>query len=158
MSQPSIEFDLRCSTCGWVTVCGPAQMTDWLLRSRLVKPASNIATELLIELFRTSAGRFGCPQCGAAALVASPSEPLEDEAWGEARKCESCGATIPAERLEIFPDTQLCVACQNRDDRGELSGPAEYCPRCGSIMVIKRASGPGITRYVMSCPACRRTL
>ncbi len=141
-----------------MTVCGPAQMTDWLLRHRLIKPTSDIATDLLLELFRTSAGRFACPQCGEAALVATPSEPLDDEAWGEPRKCESCGAPIPPERLEVFPDTRLCVACQNLDERGELTGPAEYCPHCGSVMVLKRASGSGITRYVMTCPACRRSM
>jgi predicted RNA-binding Zn-ribbon protein involved in translation (DUF1610 family) len=132
-------------------------MSDWLLRHRLVKPDSDVATDLLIELFRTSAGRFACPQCGKTALAATPSEPLDDEAWGEPRKCESCGAPIPSERLEVFPETRLCVACQNRDDRGELTGPPEYCPHCGSVMVLKRSSGTGITRYIMSCPACRRS-
>jgi predicted RNA-binding Zn-ribbon protein involved in translation (DUF1610 family) len=158
MSQPPAEFDLRCFRCGWTTVCGPAQMADLLRRYRLLKSTSDVETNLLVELFRTSASKFACPQCGQTALVASPSEPLDDEAWGEPRKCESCGAAIPLERLEVFPDTRLCVACQNRDDRGELTGPAEYCPHCGSVMVLKRSSGPGITRYVMTCSACRRTV
>jgi transcription elongation factor Elf1 len=152
------DFDLRCPQCNWLTVCGPAQMADWLRRYRLVKNISDGETELLVELFRTSTDRFACPQCGHAGLIASPSEPLDDKAWGESRKCESCGTPIPPARLEIFPDTRLCVACQNRDERGELTGPAEYCPHCGTVMVLKRAGGAGITRYVMTCPACRRVL
>ena len=27
------------------------------------------------------------------------------------RKCEGCGAKIPAERVEALPDTQVCVKC-----------------------------------------------
>jgi predicted RNA-binding Zn-ribbon protein involved in translation (DUF1610 family) len=133
-------------------------MIDWLSRHRLIKQSAAAEADLLAELFRASASRFACPQCGHAGLVASPSEPLDSEAWGEARKCESCGTAIPAERLEAFPDTRLCVACQGRDERGELTGPAEYCPRCGSVMTLERSRGTGITRYVMACPACRRAV
>ncbi len=133
-------------------------MADWLRRHRVVKSTTDADIDVLVELFRTSADRFTCPLCSHSGLIASASEPLEDEAWGESRKCESCGAPIPAERLEIFPDTRLCVACQNRDERGELTGPAEYCPRCGAVMGLKRAGGASVTRYVMTCPACRKTL
>jgi hypothetical protein len=150
----SPDFDLRCSKCNWITICGPTQMADWLRRYRVVKGTTE--TDLLVELFRTSASRFACLQCGQAGLIASPSELLDNEAWGEARNCESCGAAIPPERLEVFPETRLCVACQNRDERGELTGPAEYCPRCGTAMILKRATGSGITRYIMACPGCGR--
>jgi transcription elongation factor Elf1 len=133
-------------------------MTDWLLRHRLVKPASKIENDILIELFRVSSDRFTCPRCGHGGLVANVSESLDDEAWGEARKCESCGAPIPPERLEVFPDSRLCVFCQNREERGELTGPAEYCPRCGSIMELSQSRGAGITRYIMTCRSCGRTM
>lgn len=29
----------------------------------------------------------------------------------EKRMCKSCGGEIPKERLEILPDTQVCVRC-----------------------------------------------
>ncbi len=80
----------------------------------------------------------------------------DDEAWGMARKCELCSGVIPAERIEIFPDTRLCVACQQRDERGEIAGAAEYCARCGSIMTLRQSRGTGITRYEMVCPVCAR--
>jgi DnaK suppressor protein len=32
--------------------------------------------------------------------------------------CESCGQPIPAERLEIVPETTLCVACANKLEQG----------------------------------------
>ncbi len=31
--------------------------------------------------------------------------------------CERCGAEIPLERLEIYPDTSLCVKCQAEVER-----------------------------------------
>jgi predicted RNA-binding Zn-ribbon protein involved in translation (DUF1610 family) len=158
MPPATPEFDLRCPNCAWVTICGPAQMADWLLRHRLIKSTSDVPTDLLVELFRTSSAKLSCPQCGKRGLVAAPSEALADEEWGQSRTCESCGAAIPPERLEVFPDARLCADCQQRDERGELAGRAEYCPRCGSIMVLRQSRGAGITRYVMTCPACRRTL
>jgi DnaK suppressor protein len=30
--------------------------------------------------------------------------------------CETCGHTIPAERLEIFPETTLCVPCKTAQE------------------------------------------
>jgi len=34
--------------------------------------------------------------------------------------CESCGTEIPIERLEIVPETTLCVTCAARHERGVL--------------------------------------
>ncbi len=30
---------------------------------------------------------------------------------GKTRPCERCGAMIPPERIEVLPETRLCVAC-----------------------------------------------
>ena len=32
--------------------------------------------------------------------------------------CEKCGQTIPAERLEIMPETTLCVQCASQLEHG----------------------------------------
>ncbi|NLV73063.1 MAG: hypothetical protein GXY52_00035 [Chloroflexi bacterium] len=37
---------------------------------------------------------------------------------GRYGKCESCGIKIPGERLEILPETTLCVACANKLEQG----------------------------------------
>jgi predicted RNA-binding Zn-ribbon protein involved in translation (DUF1610 family) len=131
-------------------------MVDWLRAHRLVKSTSDIETDMLVELFRTSASKFRCAKCAHVGLIATRAAEEDDEAWGEARKCESCGSVIPAERLQVFPETRHCVDCQQRDDSGELAGEAEYCPRCGAVMVLERSRGTGVTRYVTTCPACRR--
>ena len=110
--------------------------------------------DLLGELFRTAAPRFACPECGTVGLTAGDAEDDDEEDWGMARKCEDCGRPIASERLEVFPDTRLCVLCQAKDDRGEAAGQEDYCPRCGSVMTL-RQSRRGVTRYVMICPRCR---
>jgi DnaK suppressor protein len=43
---------------------------------------------------------------------------IEDGTYG---LCQSCGAEIPAERLEAIPTTTLCVACKKAAARDSLS-------------------------------------
>ncbi len=38
----------------------------------------------------------------------------------EAQPCMRCGAEIPAERLEIIPDTMVCVTC-SKEMGGEFT-------------------------------------
>jgi DnaK suppressor protein len=39
---------------------------------------------------------------------------LKVAAQGKYGICERCGNPIPPERLEIFPETRLCVSCKNK--------------------------------------------
>lgn len=43
---------------------------------------------------------------------------LELVAEGKYGICEKCGDEIPAERLEIMPETTLCVRCASERERG----------------------------------------
>jgi RNA polymerase-binding transcription factor DksA len=70
--------------------------------------------------------------------------------------CAACGKMIPAERLELFPDTTLCTACQSTVDRGAAPDTEEYCPRCGARMQVRAARSAGVARYALVCPQCRR--
>jgi len=113
--------------------------------------------DLLAELFRASAGKFACPECSAVGLaVRAVDDDGDDEAWGMARKCDGCGQPIPKERVEALPNVRLCVACQSGDDRGETPGEREFCPRCGSVMVVRQSRGAGLARYALVCPACSK--
>lgn len=131
-------------------------MLDWLRRANMVRRDVEPKLDLLGELFRISVAKYTCPKCGAADLEVTPVPEENDEDWGMARACEVCGRGIARERLEVFPSTKLCVECQSRADRGELTGAAEYCPRCGNLMVVRQTRSTGITRYVTACPKCRR--
>lgn len=148
-------IDLACPECGWHSMCGPTQMLTWLRTAGMVRRDAVPEPELLPELLRSAAPRLTCPKCQAAGLSPTDAEDeTDDEDWGMARKCAVCSQVIPRERLEIFPNADLCVACQGKSDRGETSGPAEYCPRCGNVMTLRQVRR-GVTKYVMACPRCR---
>ncbi|MGP3535997.1 TraR/DksA family transcriptional regulator [Microbacterium sp. RD1] len=46
--------------------------------------------------------------------IVAALERLADGSYGV---CTGCGATIPAERLEVLPHARTCVACQSRADK-----------------------------------------
>lgn len=148
--------ELACPRCRHVSVCGPASMIDWLRRVKMVRRGAEPEPDLLGELFRSAAAKFTCPECGTLGLVVRAVAEENDEEWGMARACEACGRPIARERLEVFPDSTLCVECQSRADRGEMTGAKEYCPRCGNLMVVRQVRGSGVTRYVTACPKCRK--
>jgi hypothetical protein len=150
------RLELSCPNCSYTLVCGPGAMLDWLRQARIVRRGVEPEQELLAELFRTSAGKFTCPECGKTGLQARTVDDGDDEAWGLARRCEGCQQPIDRERLEALPDTRLCTKCQAGDERGAPSGPAEYCAKCGEIMVTRPTRGAGVTRYQTVCPSCRR--
>jgi predicted RNA-binding Zn-ribbon protein involved in translation (DUF1610 family) len=130
-------------------------MLAWLRSVKMARRETEPDLDVIGELFRAAAGKFKCPGCGAVGLDVREVEELDDEAWGMARKCESCGKPVDPERVELFPDARLCVACQRKADTGQDDAPADYCPRCGGRMTLRRAS-QGVTRYRLYCPACRR--
>ncbi len=111
--------------------------------------------DFLLQLASAARLRLLCPACGSGGLDFEP-EPADD--WGSgAKACAACGAAIPAERLELFPDSDLCAACQQQVDRGQSPDQHDdYCPRCGTRMTVRQRRGSGIAGYEMICPACRR--
>ncbi|REK19294.1 MAG: hypothetical protein DWQ37_01495 [Planctomycetota bacterium] len=150
-----LSAQLACPSCDWQCYCGASDMLRWLKRAGMVRRDTAPEPELLPELFRAAAGKFACPECRREGLNVGEAEENDDEAWGMARKCSECGQPIARERLEVFPDTTVCVACQGKLDRGESTDAPEYCSRCGNVMTLKQ-SGRGVTRYAMVCPSCRR--
>lgn len=132
-------------------------MIEHLRAAGMLRRCGGPDADLLPELFRTAATRLACPGCGVRGLaVREPVDDADDEAWGMARRCDGCSSPIPRERLEALPDTRLCAACQAGDERGQPGGPAEYCPKCGSVMTVRQSRGAGLARYVLACPSCRR--
>ena len=50
------------------------------------------------------------------------------------RPCQQCGAMIPAERIEVLPQTRLCVACSKRvGGEFDVSIVPENLAKAGSI-------------------------
>jgi hypothetical protein len=155
MNSHDDYLKIRCPKCSWTTVCDPGDMIERLRRVRMLRRQEPPEIEVVVELFRAAAGRLVCDRCAVTGLIVElPAD--DDLDWGEARCCEVCGGTIPKERLELFPDTQCCAKCQaGRDVRGNSAG-VEYCPKCGSVMVMRATSAGGISRYQLRCDACGR--
>jgi hypothetical protein len=151
------QHDLVCPRCQRRETLTPDQLLTRLRAAGLLRRAIAPEPEEIFELAQASAARLACEACGHVGLAFQETV-IEDDGddWGDPKPCERCGALIPAERLELFPNTTLCVPCQQLSERGADTGPAEYCPRCGNVMQLRKARGSGIARYVMECPACRR--
>ena len=78
--------------------------------------------DVLNELFVRSAPRLICSQCHESGLeVRSASEDVCGETLVAAPDAE---LSIPWERLELFPDTELCTACQQKTEQagGSVAG------------------------------------
>ena len=129
---------------------------SWLTAHRMLRREKDPTWELLAELFTSSASSFVCPECDHQGLVARPASEGEDDAWGMARTCQTCGSPITPERLEIFPETQVCSECKRNEEQGATDDEISFCPRCGAAMTLKTTRGTGITRYEYRCPECRR--
>lgn len=155
--QPEDLLELRCRQCAWSELCGVSEMINHLQRLGMMRRPKEVDPATVRELFLGSADRMACPDCGQAPLV--PGPPEEEQAhWPGSRRCEGCGEVISSERVAAMPDIRICVACQGRDEAGSPTVEQEYCPRCGSAMILRQSSGAGLTRYRMVCsasPACR---
>lgn len=147
-------IDLKCPHCAWSELHGPAEIVHRLRAAGLLRSNSDATREELIELLRGVAGRLTCPGCQQQGLIAAAA--IDEQAdWPEARRCDSCGRPIPMERLEAIPTATRCAACQSGVEQGDETGETEFCPRCGSPMVLRQSRSAGITRYVMACSAPR---
>jgi hypothetical protein len=159
MSALHSHIDLCCPACRWALVCDREEVGRWLSREGMLRRNPDAPLAEMHELLTSVAARTACPQCGRMGLVTRPSA---DEAadWGDVARCEACGGPIPAERRDALPGVTRCAACQRNEEEGRPAGGTEYCPRCGTPMVLRTLGSGGITRYRLVCgqwPACRGT-
>jgi len=153
MTPASHGQELYCGACDWSEVVALTRGNAWLRRAKLSGAKSDPTPEEIRELLPVAAQRLECPECGSQplSLRAAKEDPAD---WPQAATCAVCGGLISPERLEIMPEVKTCVACQQRDERGETTGEIDYCPRCGSPMQLKARHGTGIARYVLRCAQC----
>lgn len=152
---------LRCRNCGEMVSFLRAELQAKLRDLGFLRREAEPSDELLLEISQSliATGRLGsCPTCGKSTLgEATEAEVAESDEWfGDVRSCKQCGGVIPPERMEVFPDTQFCAACQKKVDSAGGGKDDEYCPYCGDVMQLRAVSSPGAT-YRMYCPSCRKT-
>ena len=54
---------------------------------------------------------------------------IEDYSHVIPKDCEDCGKPISLERLDIFPNTQFCVKCVDKNTPKIIRDPDEICAR-----------------------------
>src|SRR5207247_1303018 len=107
----------------------------WLRSIGRLRIHSDATGDELRQLAIALAPQSPCPKCGAGGLVAVSTD--DDEAgWPEARRCESCGKAIEAERIEVLANATLCAACQRAEERGDNAATGEFCEKCGSPLLV----------------------
>lgn len=149
-------FEWLCNTCGYAERTNGAELIKRLQTIGLLKRDRESGPEVAIQLATTVADRFHCPKCGESGFL--PAAVSDEDEWDAPVKlCSACGNAIPPERVELFPASELCAACQQAIDRG--SGPGQhddYCEICGERMVLKSCRRAGLVRYELVCPVCHR--
>lgn len=154
MSTPHRHFEIRCRACGDRRQIGVSDLLGRLRSGGAMRRNNDPDFELMMELAKTASGAWNCDACHAIGLAFRPIYDDPND-WNDARSCEACSQRIPPERVELFPNSTLCAACQRNVESGRTP-VAEYCERCGSILTLKPTKSSGISRYVMYCPSCRR--
>ena len=129
-------------------------MLSQLQAQGMLRREKNPDFQLVRELLATTAARLCCKECGSAGLEIG--DDWEDD-WTDEARCGSCQRIIPAERLEIFPEAELCSDCQSKRESGRLAtDDAEYCGFCGGLMKLHARRGAGVAGYRMVCRDCGR--
>ncbi|MEQ8846284.1 TraR/DksA C4-type zinc finger protein [Botrimarina sp.] len=155
-----LSLVLSCPECSWRTVCGPSEVASRLRLVGLLRRDAEPDDQIMAALMPDAAARMTCPSCKRIGLAVAEHDGADDQDdWQAAVLCDRCRKPIDPERLEVFPDTKRCVACQAKAESGapEPDEP-DFCPRCGALVELRVSRGGGLTRYKRFCtgsPPCR---
>lgn len=157
MAQSSYSTYLQCNSCENVEFADTMDLVDRLRKLGMLRRDAKPDGGVVKELVERMSDGFKCSTCGSVGMTANAEDPFDDEDWGQGRKCDRCSEIIPAERMEVFPDSRLCMKCQAKADSGDHDdGEVDYCAKCGDARQLRKRPGSGIAGYQMYCPTCRR--
>lgn len=147
--MPAVLQCIQCSSERRVT---NQQLLELVQSHGMLRRESKPELELVLELMGTIIAKVSCDQCGGIGVLLQDDWPDD---WSTEVLCDGCKAIIPAERLEIFPDTRFCPTCQSSHESGVTPGEeVEYCLRCGGMMKLMKRGGAGLTGYTSVCSDC----
>ncbi len=162
MTPPTVE--LSCVHCSWRTVSSEYETIKRLRSVGMLRHQAEPDEDLLAELLPLAAARMTCPACGAIGLQTGDggdggdADEWSESGWHNAVACEICRQPIQPERLEAVPGATRCAACQTEAEAGREPEELDYCPKCGSLMMLRVGNAGGVTRYKLFCtgsPPCR---
>ena len=153
MPEPQL-IQLTCSSCRHAEVLAMGEVARRLTSQGMLRREREPAWDLLCELLQNASRNWKCARCGQEGLIVEKPEGQEED-WGMARQCESCGQTIDSDRLEVFPDAKRSSVCQQKEEQGTNSDEEpQFCERCGALLKLSPSRGAGITRYEYRCSEC----
>lgn len=88
-------------------------------RETIAEEAQDTADQAVFSYQKELLFSRGTHDHGQLSLVKRALERLQEGGFGE---CVECGNQIGAKRLEALPWTPYCIDCQEKMERGELSG------------------------------------
>lgn len=156
MDSRNPRIELQCPHCGVSERLDELAVVHRLQAAGMLRREKEPDWELAEQLLRSRANDLSCSDCGVTGLNVLIVDRTDVDEWGDDRNCERCGKVIPTERLEVFPDSRLCSACQQKSEQGDSGEEAEFCSHCGAVLKL-RQSQRGLARYVMVCPDCGRS-
>lgn len=143
---------LRCLDCSAERRFTDQQSLELLQSNGMLRRETKPNGELLRELLTSVVQNVSCQECGHQGV--SVNDDWSDD-WSDEVLCEGCKAQIDPERLEVFPDTKYCPACQSTAESGGSPGAeVEFCTRCAGIMKLVKRGGSGVAGYQMVCGDC----
>ncbi len=171
---------LQCSACQHMVTLDAAGRLRLLQRHGHLRRVSDPHSDLVDPLFTSQRESFVCSECKSGPLVIATAEAArlggqsskvvmssiatsqrrsssedDPEFWGETRRCETCGGKIASERLQVLPDTKLCMACAQTEQCATACSTLsdESCPRCGNWLhwITRRSS---LQNHALSCRHC----
>lgn len=162
----------QCPHCHHTRPWTTADRLIWLQRSGFLRKHKDPADEIVAEMFRLKLSELPCPACqqpGGRIVTQVQAVEDDDEQWDtlgssdesstEVRYCTDCREQIDPDRVELFPETTRCVACQRKFENGEGGrnhGSVEaedLCPRCGDFLQTQRNRSSRIA-YRVQCGNC----
>lgn len=162
----------QCPHCHQSRPWTKADRLVWLQQSGFLRKHKDPADDIVSEMFRLKLQELPCPNCqktGVRVVTQVQAVEEDDEQWDTAatavasdelvRFCIDCREQIDPDRVELFPETTRCVACQRKFESGEASGRSEsfsaddLCPRCGDFLQTHR-NRSSRTAYRVQCGSC----
>ena len=161
-----------CPHCQHTRPWTAADRLAWMQQAGYLRRQKDPANDIVAEMFRLKLSELPCPNCqrpGSKIVANVQAIEDDDSQWDTAapaaesttavRYCSDCREQIDPDRLEFFPETTRCVACQRKQENGESTGnnasftEDDLCPRCGDFLQTRR-NRSSLTPYRVQCGNC----
>ncbi len=171
---------LQCSACQHMVTLDAAGRLRWLQRHGHLRRVSDPHSDLVDPLFTSQRETSSVRNASRVRWVIATAEAVrmggqsskvvissiatsqrrsssedDPEFWVKLEGAKLAGGKIASERLQVLPDTKLCMACAQTEQCATACSTLsdESCPRCGNWLhwITRRSS---LQNHALSCRHC----